>query len=72
MLILSSIPPVAGPLIQHCIILSEPEARTHYSLRGVGSARRGLYEPEATIPLFSPSRRIYEPEAIIPIARPCR
>jgi hypothetical protein len=23
-LILSSIPPVAGPLIQHCIILSEP------------------------------------------------
>jgi hypothetical protein len=31
-LILSSIPPVAGPLIQHCIILSEPEARTHCSI----------------------------------------
>ncbi len=30
-LILSSIPPVAGPLIQHCIILYEPEARTPYS-----------------------------------------
>jgi hypothetical protein len=29
-LILSSILPVAGPLIQHCIILSEPEARTCY------------------------------------------
>jgi hypothetical protein len=26
-----SIPPVAGLLIQHCIILSEPEASTHYS-----------------------------------------
>ncbi len=30
-LILSSIPPVAEPLIQHCIILSESEANTHYS-----------------------------------------
>ena len=30
-LILSSILPVAGTLNQHCIILSEPQARTHYS-----------------------------------------
>ncbi len=30
-LILLSLPPVAGPIIQHCIILSEPQARTHYS-----------------------------------------
>jgi len=30
-LILLSIPPVAGSLIQYCNILSEPEASTHYS-----------------------------------------
>jgi hypothetical protein len=47
-LILSSILPVAGTLNQHCIILSEPQARTHYStiplfhhsLRGVGATLR--------------------------------
>ena len=30
-LMLSSTLPVAGTLIQHCMILSEPEARTHDS-----------------------------------------
>ena len=42
-LILSSILPMAGPLIQPCIILSEPEARTHYSI----------------VPSFPPGRRRY-------------
>jgi hypothetical protein len=40
-LVLSSILPVAGTLIQHCIILSEQQARAHYS----------------TIPLFHHSNR---------------